>query len=139
MLENDTDLHFACFQKGRRDIRHRRDRTLHMPFKVFIVKKLIYQYNIDIQISVAYAAHSACNKRKRSDDFDTGSASYPNSGGLVNYGEEEEGVHVEITQHLGLLESEGYQDSGASRSTQVSSVASVLVIKFAMWTGREHD
>ena len=101
-------------------------------------KKLIHQYNIDIQISVAYAAHSACNKRKRSDDFDTGSASYPNSGGLVNYGEEE-GMHVEITQHLGLLESEGYQDSGASRSTQVSSIATILVINFAMWTRREGD
>ena len=101
-------------------------------------KKLIYQYNIDIQISVAYAAHSACNKRKRSDDFDTSSASYPNSGGLVNYGEEE-GMQVEITQHLGLIESEGNQDSGASRSTQVSSIFTILVIKFAMWTGREHD
>ena len=90
-------------------------------------------------ISITHAAHSACNQRKRPHDFDTGSAHYPNSGGLVNYGEEE-GVDVEITQHLGLLESEGNQDSGASRASQVSSVPTmIIVIKFAMWTRREDD
>ena len=101
-----------------------------------MVKILIYQYNITI-VSIINSAHSACNQRKRSDDFDTGSASYPNSGGLVNYGEEE-GVDVEITQHLGLLESEGNHDSGASRAMQVPSIATILVIKFAMGTRREN-
>ena len=38
-LEYDMDLPFSCFQKGRCDIRHRCYRTLHMPFKVFMVKK----------------------------------------------------------------------------------------------------
>ena len=53
MLENDMDLHFiACFQKGRRDIRHRRYRTLHMPFKVFIVKKKLSYRDVLPQPSV---------------------------------------------------------------------------------------
>ena len=69
---------------------------------------------------------SACNKLKKADDFNTGSTYYPNSGGVVNYGENK-GVNVEITQHVGLLESKGSQDSGASEAKGFSWLTTTVI------------
>ena len=85
---------------------------------------------------------SGCNKLKKDDDdFNTGSAHYPNSGGVVNYGEEK-GAHVEITQHVGLLESTGSQDSGASEARRFSwpwLTTAILGFKFLTRIGRDKD
>ena len=83
-------------------------------------------------------ARSGCNKIKRADDYNTGSTYYPNSGGVVNYGEEK-GAQVEITQHVGLLESTGNLDNGASEARQFSWITTILGFKFLtrIWRGND--